>query len=119
MAEANRVFNFFKVEYVKFFTLNKEDFCKFMNKYYLFLNEHFELEIDPDLKKLILEDYIIKPKLYLEFENERFVARISGMNEIFDIIRWFNFDFRKSKYKKICFVYRICIRHWPGYKIKS
>ncbi|ACM59596.1 SNF2 family DNA or RNA helicase [Caldicellulosiruptor bescii] len=86
MAEANRVFNFFKVEYVKFFTLNKEDFCEFMNKYYLFLNEHFELEIDPDLKKLILEDYIIKPKLYLEFENERFVARISGMNEIFDII---------------------------------
>lgn len=86
MAEANRVFNFFKVEYVNFFTLNKEDFCEFMNKYYLFLNEHFELEIDPDLKKLILEDYIIKPKLYLEFENERFVARISGMNEIFDIV---------------------------------
>lgn len=86
MAEANRVFNFFKVEYVKFFTLNKEDFCEFMNKYYLFLNEHFEFEIDPDLKKLILEDYIIKPKLYLEFENERFVARISGMNEIFNII---------------------------------
>ncbi|WPX08973.1 DEAD/DEAH box helicase [Caldicellulosiruptor danielii] len=86
IAEAKRIVDIFKTIYMKFIPFNLEDFCEFMNKYYLFLNQHFELEIDPALKKFILEDHIIKPKLYLEIENERFVAKIRGMNEMFDTI---------------------------------
>ncbi|WAM34199.1 DEAD/DEAH box helicase [Caldicellulosiruptor morganii] len=83
--ETNRTIdkNFTKI-HIKFIPFTLENFLDFINKYYLYLKQHFELEIDPALKKFILEDHVIKPKLYLEIENERFVAKIGGMDEMLD-----------------------------------